>query len=474
MPETLGPYELIARLGAGGMASVYRARDTRDGRFVALKVLHDHRTGGDQVRLFQQEARLTTRLDHPNIVRVFEAGEADGQPYLAMEIVEGDTLASALARRRRLPPDEVRRIAIAIASALDEAHGHKIIHRDIKPGNVLLGFDGSIKVSDFGIARAMDTTTQTATGTFLGSVLYASPEAIEGRTDRRGDLYSLGVVLYQCLLGHPPFEAQTAPAVMRMHERDRPPDLDRLRAIDQDLGAIIERLLQKDPDDRFQSAAHLLRALGADAGGRRGGRALWLAGGAGLALAIAATAIALVFLLGGEGGKVEPTPTVTMNTATATPTSAPTMTPTPGFLQIWGAMADAANWGYDVLARAWTRVGARAPSPTPTPTPAPTVVPQVRLRSLTPEVNQETVASQPIVGVIEYTLPVGTAVTIEVYVRPPLGDVTRAGQATETTVTPRGQISLSISYAVSGAEVCGYVVRTEVTEPFRGGNCVPE
>src|SRR5262245_25048728 len=119
MEQTLGPYELIARLGAGGMAVVYRARDTRDARFVALKVLHDYRSGErDYIRRFEEEARLATRLHHPNIVTVYEAGEADGQHYLAMELVEGETLQDRLVRRRRLRPDEVRTIAIAVASAL--------------------------------------------------------------------------------------------------------------------------------------------------------------------------------------------------------------------------------------------------------------------------------------------------------------------------------------------------------------------
>ena len=125
-----------------------------------------------------------------------------------MELVEGETLQDRLVRRRRLRPDEVRAIAIAVASALEEAHRQKVAHRDIKPGNVLMGHDGSIKVSDFGIARALDATSQTMTGTFLGSVAYASPEAIDGRTDPRGDLYSLGVLLYQALLGHVPVRGQ--------------------------------------------------------------------------------------------------------------------------------------------------------------------------------------------------------------------------------------------------------------------------
>jgi serine/threonine-protein kinase len=242
------------------MGTVYRARDTRSGALVALKVLKDDVAEDPELaRRFELEANTLRRLDHENIVRLLGYGSDDGAYFIAMELVEGESLAQRLRREGRLPGAEVRRIGIAVAAALEAAHGQRIIHRDIKPGNILLGADGSVKVSDFGVARVLDETRRTRTGTFLGSLAYAAPEAFDGRADERSDLYSLGCVLFECFSGKTPFRAETPVKMLELH-RWETPDIGAV-GLSEPQRALVEELLEKQPRRRPASAREVLAVL---------------------------------------------------------------------------------------------------------------------------------------------------------------------------------------------------------------------
>jgi len=259
----IGPYEVVDKLGAGGMGTVYRAQDTRTGQTVALKVLHPHLGDDpDYVRRFQREAEIAKKLESPFIVRVLDSGQDGSQHYLVMEHVEGKNLAQVLQERRKLPPEEARAIAIQVALALEVAHQKGVVHRDIKPGNILITEENAAKVTDFGIARAFDSTTITKTGVFLGTLTYAAPELLAGNADIRSDIYSLGVVLYQMLAVRVPFEADTPLELIEMHRSQRPPSLERLGVrVPADLRAIVTRCLAKRPQKRYQTPSELLPAL---------------------------------------------------------------------------------------------------------------------------------------------------------------------------------------------------------------------
>ena len=215
-------YRLDRPLGHGGMATVFLARDTELDRPVAVKVL-DAADEGLRAR-FVREARLAARLSHPNVVSVFDAGEDGGRPYIVMEHVEGQTVAELLARRGRLPPDEARGLALQAARGLAHAHAAGLVHRDIKPQNLLLREDGTLKVADFGIARAAEDTSLTQPGTVLGTAAYLAPEQARGeQATPASDVYSLGAVLYELLTGRPPLETaapvrELAPEVPRDFE----------------------------------------------------------------------------------------------------------------------------------------------------------------------------------------------------------------------------------------------------------------
>ena len=270
----LGPYEVVALLGAGGMGEVYRARDTRLSRDVAIKVVHP-RLASDPDRLsrFEKEARAAAQLDHPNILVVHDVGSHEGSPFIVSELLQGESLREKLGSP--LPPKKAMDYAIQIAHGLAAAHEKGIVHRDIKPENVFVTKDGHVKILDFGVAKllpsfeasAVDTETPTASatqpGTAVGTVAYMSPEQVRGQpVDARTDLFSLGVVLYEMLSGKRPFQRDTAAEIMTAILREEPPDLSETnRSIPAALENVVRHCLEKEPDGRFQSARDVVFAL---------------------------------------------------------------------------------------------------------------------------------------------------------------------------------------------------------------------
>jgi serine/threonine protein kinase len=263
--DQLSHYELLERLGTGGMGAVWRARDTRDGSIVAVKVLHPHLgTDASYVRRFEREARIAASLASPHLVRVLDSGAQGELRFLVMEYVEGKTLAQLIQERGRLDVEETVAIATTIARALDAAHAAGIVHRDISPQNVLIQKDGAVKVTDFGVARDLGATAMTATSMLLGKPQYIAPEVVTGASpvDIRSDIYSLGVVVYQMLTGAVPFSAETPYAVMQMHANLKPPSLAQLQSDTPAwLVEVVERCLEKNPQARFLTPTELLTAL---------------------------------------------------------------------------------------------------------------------------------------------------------------------------------------------------------------------
>src|SRR6266702_2059776 len=270
--EALGKsYTVEGEIGRGGMGVVFNARDERLKRHVAIKVLPPELAFRDEIRLrFLREAETAARLSHPHIVPIHSVGEGpDGLVYFVMAYVDGESLAAKLKRRGRLPPAESRRIIQETADALGAAHALGIIHRDVKPDNILLeGSRGRVVVTDFGIAKALTSTTGpgtlTATGVAIGTPHYMSPEQAAGdrEIDGRSDIYSLGVVGYQMLTGELPFRAPTVPGILMKHITERAPAItDKRPDIPDDLAACVMRCLEKDPDARWPTADALRRAL---------------------------------------------------------------------------------------------------------------------------------------------------------------------------------------------------------------------
>lgn len=281
MPSELdsiaGRYVLEKRISQGGMATVWQARDDVLARPVAIKILHPHLSEDDAfLERFRREALAAARLTHPNIVSIYDTGteelpesEADLQ-YIVMEHCGRGTLEDLLLTEGALSPERVASLGVSICEALAYAHRHGIVHRDVKPGNVLIANDGSLKVADFGIAKAAFASKDiTTTGSILGTVTYLSPEQGRGEEpDQRSDLYGLGVVLYELAVGRPPFAAETQIATAMMHVKDPPPSLRSIRAgIPKGLESVIMRALAKDPDQRFASAEEMARALGSAGAG---------------------------------------------------------------------------------------------------------------------------------------------------------------------------------------------------------------
>jgi len=272
----LGPYEIVAPIGAGGMGEVYRAKDARLGREVAIKVLPSHLAASPEARQrFEREARAVSSLNHPNICTLHDVGEQDGVYFLVMEHLEGETLFQRL-ERGPLPPDELLRVAVAIADALDRAHRQGILHRDLKPGNIMLTKSGP-KLLDFGLAKetgpralpgdltASPTMTSplTAAGTLVGTFQYMAPEQLDGReADARSDLFSFGATLYEMATGKRAFEGRTQASLIASIMKEEPrPITDVVPMTPPALDRLLRRLLAKDPDDRWQTARDLKAEL---------------------------------------------------------------------------------------------------------------------------------------------------------------------------------------------------------------------
>jgi len=271
----LGSHVAGVRLGSvighGGMAIVYAGRDEGTGEELVVKVLREEYARDERIRRrFRREAGYAGSLEHPNIVRVLDSGEAGGLPYIVMEYVRGTDLRTQLAGRTPLDAAETIRILSQVAEALDAAHAAGLLHRDVKPGNVLIASgagsqpSGRCYVTDFGLSKqpARDSRGLTEPGEFVGSVLYTAPEEILGEeTDATVDVYSLGCVLYECLVGSPPFDGARASELMQAHIEAQPPRPSKQRpGIPSDLDRVIRRALAKRPGDRYRSCRELIEA----------------------------------------------------------------------------------------------------------------------------------------------------------------------------------------------------------------------
>lgn len=261
-----GRYEIAEKLGAGGMAIVYRAQDTLLQRPVTVKVLRGELAADDNVvRRFRREAQAAASLSHPNIVGVYDVGRQDEIHYIVMEYIEGKTLKEEITERGPLQPEEAVRVGRQICEALRHAHAHHIIHRDVKPHNVLITPEGRIKIGDFGIAGAATGGTVTYPGALLGTVYYFSPEQAQGRYgDERSDLYALGVVLYEMLTGRVPFEGESPVSVALKHIREAAPSPRELNPrVSPAAERVVMKAMTKEAERRYQTAAEMLRDLDA-------------------------------------------------------------------------------------------------------------------------------------------------------------------------------------------------------------------
>ena len=257
-------YEILENIGNGGMATVYKAKCHVLNRFVAVKVLRDEFTTDEEfVKRFNTEAQSAASLTHPNIVSVYDVGSEGNIHYIVMELIKGKTLKEIINEDGALSWKWSLNVAIQIASALETAHKNNIIHRDIKPHNIIITEDGIAKVTDFGIAKAVSNSTITAFGTTIGSVHYFSPEhARGGFTDAKSDLYSLGVVLYEMVTGKVPFNADTPVSVALKHMQEKPIEPMKVNPnVPKAVNDIIMKAMQKDVNLRYQNATEMLRDL---------------------------------------------------------------------------------------------------------------------------------------------------------------------------------------------------------------------
>ena len=257
-------YEIIEKIGEGGMATVYKAKCNILKRYVAVKVLRDEFTTDEEfIKRFNTEAQSAASLTHPNIVSIYDVGHEENIYYIVMELVQGKTLKDIINEDGTLPWKWALNVSIQVASALEMAHRNSIVHRDIKPHNIIITEDGIAKVTDFGIAKAVSNSTITAFGTTIGSVHYFSPEhARGGYTDAKSDLYSLGVVMYEMLTGRVPFDADTPVSIALKHMQEKPIEPIKLNpTIPYAVNKIIMKAMEKDPNERYQSATEMLKDL---------------------------------------------------------------------------------------------------------------------------------------------------------------------------------------------------------------------
>ena len=267
--KEFGDYHVLRRIGSGAMAEVFLAEQRSLGRRVALKILKSELAHDESyVKRFVREARAVAKLNHPNLVQIFQADCIDGHWFIAQEYVQGQTLQKLIQRGGPLPAEKLAEILWCSASALDKAAQAEIVHRDIKPDNILLGDDGNVKIADFGLARFSDPTdgtnlALTQAGMTLGTPLYMSPEQAQGKTlDHRSDMYSLGITAYHALTGQPPFRGETALAVAIQHVNKQPESLERLRPdIPAPLARIVLRMVEKKPEKRFATFPDIQQEL---------------------------------------------------------------------------------------------------------------------------------------------------------------------------------------------------------------------
>jgi serine/threonine-protein kinase len=301
-----GRYELSSRIAIGGMGEVWEATDHVIGRTVAIKILKDEYMGDPGfLERFRAEARHAALVNHEGIASVFDYGEENGSAYLVMELVPGEALSTRLERDHALPADTVLDYISQTASALQAAHAAGLVHRDIKPGNLLITPDGRVKITDFGIARIADQVPLTATGQVMGTVQYLSPEQASGHpASPATDIYSLGIVAYECLAGRRPFTGESQVAIAMAQINDAPPPLsERLPA---PVRQLVMSMIAKKPDERPASAAAVSRACNAL---RRGDINAAIAAAPMLANAGGATSDEVTQLLGAAGATTQMAPT---------------------------------------------------------------------------------------------------------------------------------------------------------------------
>ncbi len=324
----LAGYRIVEPLGRGGMGVVYRAEHVRLGRPAALKLLVATLGPADHRERFLRESKLAASLDHPSIVPVYDAGEEDGLLYIAMAYVEGSDLKTLLVSEGKLPLRRTLRILGQIASALDAAHARGLVHRDVKPANILVGPDDRAYLSDFGVVKELAAAGTTRTGSFVGTIEYCAPEQIEGKdVDARADVYALACVLYECVVGTAPFHRSSDVAVLNAHLHAAPPKLSKAAP---DLPAALEpvlaKALSKSPLDRYSTCDEFIAlARAAAVPEPRVSRArLAISFGLLAVAALAGAAIAIaVDRLGGGSGKAAPAPLLTTLTVVATPPAGP-------------------------------------------------------------------------------------------------------------------------------------------------------
>jgi TolB-like protein/tRNA A-37 threonylcarbamoyl transferase component Bud32 len=272
--QKLGPYLLLEQLGAGGLGEVWKARDARLNRLVALKFISAERRGAARLGELLREARAASALNHPNIITIFEIGEAEGATYLAMEFVSGETLRGRM-KRAPVPLDEALDVAAQMAEGLAAAHREGIIHRDLKPENIMLRADGLVKLLDFGLAKVLPwaqaasaaseatASAVTETGQIVGTITYMSPEQARGRpVTPASDVFSFGIILYELLTAEHPFRAESnLDTLTAILTKEPPPVSSRRPGLGAELAAVVERSLRKEPTERFPSVAELSEEL---------------------------------------------------------------------------------------------------------------------------------------------------------------------------------------------------------------------
>jgi serine/threonine protein kinase len=383
--KQLGQYEILEEIGRGGMAVVYKAYQPSLNRYVAIKVLLPHLSLDKEfIERFQREALAAGKLEHPNIIHIYDVGQEGDLHYLVMSLVAGPNLAARLAREGALDSRTAFTIVRQVGAALDFAHSQGVVHRDVKPSNILLTSTGEAILTDFGIAMAASESRLTQTGAHIGTPAYMSPEQAEGHTvDGRADLYSLGVVLYEMLSGQVPFQADTPAAVLYKQVHTPPPSLSTLRpTVPKAVEHVVLRALEKDPNKRYPHASEMVDAL-AQAMLPETVRATQLpvrnwTRYRSLLLAVGVLVLAVVIvprLLKSE--KVEATPTpkpVVVVTASATKTLKPTVTRTATPLPPTAAPSRTPTYTPTIKPVPPTATVRPAPTRTPRPTPSPTPV----------------------------------------------------------------------------------------------------